>query len=261
MIGLWKKPKLKVVVLTSGTSWTVPDNVRVLQTVECWGGGGGSSAASSSSFGGGGGGAYIRYDNLSVTPGSSIPIQIGGPGIGRYNTGIATAGGDTWFKANNIAMAKGGSPSLVDTSYFLGGAGGQASASYGSVKMSGGTGGSAYYGSGGGGGGAAGSPAGDGANGAGSYNSGGYGYGGAGGSAYGTTNGGAAGSLGGGNIALAQQGDQLGGGGGGGGNQATGPTKGADGGFPGGGAGANGYNGTGVANGAQGQIIIKYLVG
>src|SRR5437868_6900245 len=60
--------QMNTVVLTSGSSWTVPSGVTNLITVECWGAGGGSAGAAQwSAFGAGGGGAYAKKNNLAVT--------------------------------------------------------------------------------------------------------------------------------------------------------------------------------------------------
>src|SRR4051794_20650790 len=41
--AFWKTRHLVTVVLTSGSSWTVPVGVTSLDSVECWGGGGGAA--------------------------------------------------------------------------------------------------------------------------------------------------------------------------------------------------------------------------
>ena len=79
------------VVLTSGSSWTVPDGITEI-TVECWGAGGGG--AGHSGRGGGGGGAYATKTISGLTPGSTIDYSIGGGGAGGQN---GSNGGDTWF--------------------------------------------------------------------------------------------------------------------------------------------------------------------
>ena len=62
------------VVLTSGTSWTVPADFTAVNNIYCIGGGAG---APSGSRGAPGGGAFATRANVALTPGASIPIAIG----------------------------------------------------------------------------------------------------------------------------------------------------------------------------------------
>jgi hypothetical protein len=71
----------QTVILTSGSSWTVPANVYSI-TVECWGGGGGGGAARNSGVtgnrrgsGGGGGGYTFTYIH-SCTPGTTYTYSV-----------------------------------------------------------------------------------------------------------------------------------------------------------------------------------------
>src|SRR3989344_3039136 len=59
-----------VVYLTSGTSWTVPSDFSVLNTIEVIGGGGGGAGGNQAVSGaaGGGGGAYSKISKLSLAP-------------------------------------------------------------------------------------------------------------------------------------------------------------------------------------------------
>lgn len=221
------------IVLTSGTSWTVPaDWNSAANTVEVIGGGAGGINTTSNNAGSGGGG-YSKAVNVSLTVGVSVAYVIGAGG------NQATAGGDTWFNGASLAAssvgAKGGSAGSGST----GGAGGAASAGVGSTKYSGGAGESG----GRAGGGAAGL---NGAGLAGSGGSGGTGDGGYGGA------GGLYGSLGGSGTEWGS----VGSGGGGGGSIATG-ADGGNGGFYGGGGGSSGTTGIGGL-GAAGVIIITY---
>lgn len=107
------------VVLTSGSSWTVPADCVLIDSVECWGAGANGSAglagqAPGQNPGGTGGtgGAYSRKNNVSTTPGSSIPYSIG------------VAGGNTSFNGMTC-VALGGN------------AGGGAAGSTGDTKISG----------------------------------------------------------------------------------------------------------------------------
>ena len=119
-----RKPVLTRVFLTTTglNNWTCPTSVSEIETVDCYG---------SAGHEGSGGGAFARKTKVPVTPGGSIP----------YTVGAASTGVDTWFKTN----------STVKAASTAGSAGGQASASIGDLKHSGGA-----AGAGGGGGGAAG---------------------------------------------------------------------------------------------------------
>jgi hypothetical protein len=250
------------VVLTSGTSWTVPPGITSLRSVECWGAGGGA-AGWNLSYGGGGGGAYAKKLSLAVTPGASITYSIGAGGTSPiYGPGVD--GGDTWFVNSSTVLAKGGKGSLKDDTNWLGGAGGAAGSSIGNLVYSGGKGGDTPADVSGAGGGSSATPTAAGTSGANCTTS----VGGAGGSA---TNGGAGGAGGTRSVTAPTVGgsgvdNPKGGGGGGGGGGKTGGSgggaTGGRGGFPGGGAGSSGgnYNGAGIGSnsGAGGQIIIIY---
>lgn len=254
--------QMNTVVLTSGTSWTVPSGVTNLISVECWGAGGGAAGPSTwSAYGGGGGGAYAKKNNLAVTPGNNISYSIGAAGAsGNNSNGIN--GGDTWFLSTSTVKAQGGRGSLQDGTNYLGGAGGATASCVGDVLYAGGNGGDnpSYYP--GVGGGASGSPTGAGANG---LNPPSNLVGAAGGAANGGGAGGAAGTSGASpTVGVAGTSNQNGGGGGGGGGAGSGVAgaAGGAGGFPGGGAGASGgSSGTGGAvsgSAAGGQIILTY---
>jgi len=127
---------------TSLTEWTVPNDWNSGDnTIEVIGaGGGGANGAAEAGVGGGGGasGAYAKETNISLTPSSSITIQIGTGG------GVASAGGDTYFN--------GASCSLSDV---CGKGGGGASGSTQGTAQSGSVGTTVYAGANGGNGGAA----------------------------------------------------------------------------------------------------------
>ncbi|HXF55623.1 MAG TPA: hypothetical protein VNK52_16035, partial [Hyphomicrobiaceae bacterium] len=130
----------KVIFLkTTGSllQWTVPQDWNSLNnSIECIGGGGGGGG---NGRGGGGGGAYAKITNLVLTPGASVSYRVGAKGLGGGASG--SHGGDTWFNGTDMSNcsvgAKGGQAGPSDE----GGPGGSASASVGSVKFSGGTGG------------------------------------------------------------------------------------------------------------------------
>lgn len=139
---------------TGSFNWVCPANVTSV-TVECWGAGGGALQQGSFASGGAGGGAYVR-GTVAVTPGNSYPLFVGA-GV------TANHGQDSYFIDSSTVMAKGGTGLPVNQN--AGGAGGQASASVGDLKFSGGNGQTGANGSFIGGGGAAAGPSGNGVNG------------------------------------------------------------------------------------------------
>lgn len=166
------------IILTSGSSWTVPSDWNSADnSIEVIGGGAAGGSGYPNSFGGGGG-AYAKVTNISLTPGAAVGYHVGAGGSSEGN------GGDTYFctgatgcssigGAAVVVGAKGGVAgkpgTILDTEPISAGAGtpgvgGAASASIGSVKYSGGSGATANGECGSGGGGAAG-PNGNGANG------------------------------------------------------------------------------------------------
>lgn len=175
----------KIIFLTdtAATTWTVPNDWNSTgSTIECVGAGGQGSSIDPG--GAGGGGAYSKKLNVSLTPGASVPIQVGAANGNQSGslTGIATeehdavvaAGvtttGDTLFGGSSLATAlcsaQGGESGLYhgyQPAPRYGGAGGLASLGIGDLKYSGGAGGNAPSGIGTGGGGGAGGPHGAGA--------------------------------------------------------------------------------------------------
>ena len=103
------KPKAHAqIFLTSGTTWTVPgDWSNANNTIEVIGGGGGSGGGYSDSSGsggegggGGGGGGYSKATNVSLPPGATVTIVIGGggsAGTGGLPGTAGGAGGDTFL--------------------------------------------------------------------------------------------------------------------------------------------------------------------
>lgn len=267
-------------------SWTVPsDWNNSNNTIEVIGGGGGGGGGSCAGLytwggGGGGGGAYSKISNLSLTPNSTVNWQVGAQGVGGginqqgacSNGFNGTAGGNTWFNGASYGAASvaaaGGAQGLEPAdiggyfsgTYGGGGAGGNAASGIGTVRYSGGYGGSTFLTGGhqaGGGGGAAGP------NGNGSYAQDAQGYGGA--SGYGGAGDAGAGGYGGGINANGGHGQEwgtnLGSGGGGGGGQGWYGGAGGVYGSGGGGGGANGGAGAAypAGNGQQGLIMITYV--
>lgn len=242
---------INTILLTSGTTWTVPaDWTTAGSIIECIGGGGAACSYVPNISGGGGGGGYAKSVGQALTPGQVVNMSIG-PGGSTSSTPVfvAPAGGDTWIANNNTATlitssgvicgAKAGGGS----SNGAPGSGGAATSAIhlgtGSAAFNGGTGRGGA--SGGGGGGAAGP---NGAGGSGNGDSqttnggagGGGGNGGGSSSAFGTSTAGANGGN-----------NSLGTGGGSGatvaGNGSPGTLGGGGGGSLGGGATANGGNG------------------
>lgn len=162
LLFLYKPKAHAQIFLTSGTTWSVPsDWVNTNNTIETIGGGGGGGGGFQQSTGnggygggGGGGGGYSKAINVTLTPGSTVTINIGSAGSGGASSASGGAGGDTYLcnsttsctnisDGSVVAGAKGGGLGAAGTSGAAGGGGsGGASASgIGSVKFTGGTGG------------------------------------------------------------------------------------------------------------------------
>ncbi len=251
--------------LTSGTSWTVPqDWNNASNTVEVIGGGGGGGTGATNNYGAGGaGGGYSMATNTPLTAGASVAYSVGTGGAGSAADNTAgTAGSDTYFcnSSSNCASilgsavvsgAKGGGGGGAGAG--AGGTGGAAASGVGGInKTSGGNGGTRTSAANGGGGGGAGGPYGSGIASVATSGDGGNGGGGSGGS--GTVDGGGAGGAG-------SEWDSTHGSGGGGGAATqtteaggTGGTYGA-----GGGGGYTSASGTNGGDGYQGLIIISYI--
>jgi hypothetical protein len=276
------------IFIVSGTSWAVPSDWSNDNTIETIGGGGGGANPTTDDAGGGGGGAYSKIANLTLTVGANIAYQIGSGGA--HNTD----GGDTWFNGASLATSSVGAKGGQGAAGLSGGSGGAVASGIGTIKYSGGNGGTpTNVNDGAAGGGGAGGPNGDGANGGNSSGNGGGGGGGAGGglatagsdSGFGSsggqggtaqdgTAGGAANNSGshgsgggGGDVSTAggPGGNGLefdtthgaGGGGGGGGHSGNGGAGGEYGGGAGGGGWDGGLSATG-GTGGQGLIVITY---
>lgn len=172
-VGVFAAEQTVVVEFKIGgicSKWMCPRDVTEI-TVECWGAGGASANAPADPIhtgfdliypddcerGGGGGGAYAR-STLSVDPLRTYNVFVGRGGTLGTLYGESINGGASEFAAGGgivLVKAAGGK----GTENANGGQGGQASASVGDVRYSGGNGGiaSPNDGTGGGGGGAAGS--------------------------------------------------------------------------------------------------------
>lgn len=159
----------KVIVLTSGTTWTAPSDWNDASAlIECIGAGGNGANGSTTlgSGGGGGGGKYAQITAPGVSPNQTVNINIPAGGVGTGATG-------TWFKSSALILANNGG----NGSNVAGGAGG--SGGVGTILRGGGAGGNGGTpsASGGGGGGAGGptSIGGSGGNGSGHTGAGGGG--------------------------------------------------------------------------------------
>ena len=132
---------------SSGThSWTVPAGVTSVSVV-CVGPGGGRYRSGTSSGGGGGGLGYAN--NVSVTPGQTITVQVGAaPAVGQ-----GTHGTDSYFKDTSTCVGKSGQNASTLTVEGEGGeyvgTGGGFGGDGGSGRYSGGGGAGGYSGSGG----------------------------------------------------------------------------------------------------------------
>ncbi len=147
-----------VVYLTSGSTWTVPDDWNsASNTIEVIGGGGSGMTSGSGGAGssGGGGGAYSKITNAELIPGSTVTYSVGAGGSGNQ-----VSGGDTWLcETTTSCTAITGGSVIVGAKAGTGGdpgLGGAAASGVGDTKYSGGNGGAAASNSSGGGGGAAG---------------------------------------------------------------------------------------------------------
>lgn len=94
-----------VVLLTSGTLWTVPTNcvVGTALTVECWGGGSGGSGGNS--FSAGGGASAYASSTYIVTPNdisNGISFAIGSGSAGTTSSDPSAAGSTSWSINKNL---------------------------------------------------------------------------------------------------------------------------------------------------------------
>lgn len=144
--------------LTNGNqnqqSFTVPDGVTSISMLCIGGGGGGGGCGNTYSGGGGGGGGLAYANNVSVTPGETLTVRVGGAGqAGSRDGNGGTGGQSSVFRGPNpLCSVNGGSGG---TSQNTGGAGGGTSGT--GTRYAGGAGGTGQtFSRGGGGGGAAG---------------------------------------------------------------------------------------------------------
>ena len=225
-------------VFTASGTWTCPAGVTRI-TVEAWGAGaGGRTGGSTKGYtgGGGGGGAYARLNTVTVLPGTTYTLTVGG--ISGYDT---AGNASTATFGSNTIKAAGGSIGSVPSTSAIGGIGGTVAASIGDVLFAGGNGGNSNGTTSNGGSGAAGG----GGSGAGSTTNGNNGS-----AAPSTTIGGSGGSIA----------TSFGGAGGKGANDGNSGTNATTPGYGGGGGGGGDKNGGAWAyvggSGQHGAIII-----
>lgn len=244
-------------------TWTVPNGVTSV-SVLCIGGGGGG--AGENGFGdsgpGGGGGGALRYVNdIAVTPGEVLNIQVGAGGAGGTSAGTnGSPGGTSSFSrgATTLCSAAGGGGGIAGGS---GGAGGSTGVGTGGNGGAGGDGGGNT--AGGAGGGAAGY---SGNGGDGTFSNGGFGGsqpqgggGGGGGTAIGGSAGGGGVGNGGEGINGITGGNTITGGTGGSGGTDGESIAGGDGGLFGGGGGTQEDDTSGPGgDGGQGAVCLLY---
>lgn len=137
---------------SAGTySYIFPDGCSTAW-VEAWGGGGGDGNGGT----GGGGGAYAA-ETFALVGSTAYNVTVGNGGNRGNDSQNGSPGGNSYFDTGALLLAAGGGRGEEDGRNP--GIGGQAAASIGSVKYSGGDGGDTYDEGGGGGGGAAGNSA------------------------------------------------------------------------------------------------------
>lgn len=170
---------------TAGTySWTVPPGVTSISAVAVGGGGGAwdRSTSPSGTWGSSGGGGSLRYrTSIAVTPGETLTVIVGGPGVNSKRS-VGANGGYSYIKRGTTVLLQanggtsgGATESSTVTNYTAGG-----------VGDGGGNGGGMFsYWQFSGGGGGAGGYSGNGGKGSGAEWAGTNGAGGAGGGGYG----------------------------------------------------------------------------
>lgn len=100
---------------TAGTyTWIVPAGVTSISMVAVGGGCSGRTASSSSPGLSGAGGALAYRNNISVTPGQSITVNVGAGGTSPNTVGQYTFGGDSYVTVSsaNVCVAMGGTSAL-----------------------------------------------------------------------------------------------------------------------------------------------------
>lgn len=114
--GWGKKKVMKTELITSTSTWTVPDNIDSLLNVRLFGGGGGGGISGVYAGGNGGGGGYMAVGNFEVKPKEKYNITIGTGGYGGTagNGDNGRAGGTTSFATLLSALGGQGGDSAPD---------------------------------------------------------------------------------------------------------------------------------------------------
>lgn len=127
---------IKTILITSGTTFTIPSDFGSLVSIEAIGAGGcGASTTAPQGQGGGGGGAYAKITSLSgLSANGTVYINIGAGGSNTRGS-LGVAGGNTWLNtatssapsstANGL-LAPGGAGGTVTGTPAAGGLGGGA---------------------------------------------------------------------------------------------------------------------------------------
>ena len=126
----------RLVVLTSGTSWTCPTGVtKVIGRVEGGSGGGGGGGGTYPGGGGGGGGGALFI--ATVVPGTTYTYAIGAAGAAGASTNLfGGAGGSTTMTISGVTYTGGGGSGGSGGSQADGGGGGSGSGT-GAVSVNG----------------------------------------------------------------------------------------------------------------------------
>ncbi len=143
-----------VTFTTAGNdTFLVPDGISSI-TVKAWGAGGGGGGAGRSSNGGAGGGSGFTQTTLSVTPGETLDVKIGGTGGGgggSSNSGTGGGGGgySSIARSSTQLIVAAGGAGGGGGGYTAGNVGGYGGAGGGSTGENGGASGTSNGGSGG----------------------------------------------------------------------------------------------------------------
>lgn len=99
-------PSSNTTILTSGTSWVVPDGVTQIKiwAVGAGGGGAGSNGIDATAGGGGGAGGLV-YGVVDVIPGQIFSYNLGPGGVGSTGGVNGGLGGDTFLSSGSLSMS------------------------------------------------------------------------------------------------------------------------------------------------------------
>ncbi|CAB4163120.1 hypothetical protein UFOVP802_1, partial [uncultured Caudovirales phage] len=82
---------------TGATTWTAPAGVYAIDCLLVAGGGGGGGVSTANCSGGGGGGGQVIKKTLTVVPGTSYTVTIGGGGAGGVGASAGANGTNSSF--------------------------------------------------------------------------------------------------------------------------------------------------------------------